>query len=109
MSGGIIGSYWVRLYSGRDGREDLRAHIILLDPTERQNGLIAFYADGVALPAPGPVPPRPSTSYPTMHLPFSAFAEVMDLLRNEKPLIYSWDRFGPFLTTQYEPQGEGES
>ena len=67
-------------------------------------GSCRFFADEVALPA--------SVKRSTVNLsfPVSAYAEVVDLLRNEAPVfLFFQDETGQgMLTTLAEPVGEGE-
>ncbi len=43
-----------------------------------------------------------------MHLPSAMFENVIDILRNEKPINYYFSMGHAFLGTSVEPVGEGE-
>jgi hypothetical protein len=43
-----------------------------------------------------------------MHLPSAMFENVLDVLRNEKPINYYFASAHAFLGTSAEPVGEGE-
>ena len=51
-------------------------------------------------------------SYATLYFHFEDFTNIVDLLRNEKPMKLYYptpgDSFGPYIGTENEPVGEGE-
>ncbi|QFZ20745.1 hypothetical protein [Saccharothrix syringae] len=74
--------------------------------TTNMIGRIIFFKDGA------PVPPNVSLAYgPEIHFPLSRLREVVDTLRQEKPL-YLWldtdSLVGAVGTTDKEPAGEEE-
>lgn len=68
-------------------------------------GRIVFFKDGVA------VPPNASYPEPSIHYPLSRFDDVMNILRQEKPLYLHLNldnKIGTVATSDIEPVGEEE-
>ena len=97
-----VTSYSVLFYGGPEGYQTNRAQIQLSDG----NNVVAWlrfndpgmafendYTDGGII---------------RMHLPSSMFENVIDVLRNEKPLNIYFAQGRGFLGTGAEPAGEGE-
>jgi len=85
---------------------DLKCYVYLYQGTSYQ-GRLAFHEDGSAIPD--------NAAYsgnPTLNYPVSEFANVMEILREEKPLNITLNEangIGTLATSQYEPVGEEES
>jgi len=78
----------------------------LFDQKRQLLGIIAFIPDSEALQKPVDSP----NGHVTMHMHQSRFASVIDMLRNEKPVYFSWWREAESfaLSTSKEPVGEQE-
>jgi hypothetical protein len=48
-------------------------------------------------------------SHPVLHLPSSRLADVLDMLRNEKPVFVGFFQDRGVLSTEEEPIGEAET
>ncbi|MCI4670086.1 MAG: hypothetical protein MRZ79_18255 [Bacteroidia bacterium] len=100
-----IKNYAVRLNGDLTGSGDfLRAQIHLFDVENKLAGIFNFYdtAGGMAGSA------QNSIIKTSMHI--DRLADVVDLLRNEKPIYLGWRGEGEkaFISTSQEPVGEGE-
>src|SRR5262245_16190224 len=105
-----VTSYVAFLYTSANGNANAvpvgnRAAISLLDATSKAVGTIRFWDAGVALPAES----TSNTGVYVGNMPFTAYAAVLDLLRNEKPITWAAITGGSFgqLSTSAEPVGEG--
>lgn len=101
-----IGTYQVRYYGKQEQGEYWRAAIILTDTNGQSIGGIYFHDNIDSLPwHDGPIG---SLTYMFLHP--SRLPDILDLLRNEKPLYFTYDdRFNKTeLSTSAEPVGEGE-
>lgn len=92
----------------QSGPDSLAARIDCLTATGGLAGIVSFHADGTQ------VPPNGTTVGNVIFLrfPLSRFADVVDIVRNERPLALRLDtdtRVGFLATTTDEPAGEGES
>jgi hypothetical protein len=69
-------------------------------------GYVRFHQEGSVIPNDS----ANSTGAIYMHLPIARYVEVMDLLRNESPIYFSYSSQGQraMLATSSEPVGEGE-
>ena len=68
-------------------------------------GEILFYKDGSV------IPPNASTPEPSIHYPLSRFNDVINILREEKPLYLFLNvnkMIGSLATAEIEPAGEEE-
>jgi hypothetical protein len=99
--------YHVLFTGTEDGYLDMRAQIALYIGTTSSKvvGYIRFHDPGMPFPA-----DSQSGQLIIMHQPSAMFANVLDVLRNEKPIYYY---FNPsvgqaFLATTVEPIGEAE-
>ena len=104
-----VSSYLVFLYGGPGGNAGAVAAISLGIPNA--NALLRFYPEAVVLPQNSTVMDvngRPIfyTSYRASQL-----HATVDILRNERPLKFFFrdDTLVSYLTTAYEPVGEGEA
>lgn len=69
------------------------------------NGRIVFFKDSA------PIPPNASYPEPSIHYPLSRFNDVINILREEKPLYLFLNldnKIGILGTTDTEPAGEEE-
>lgn len=95
-----VEKYWVRIYFGSNESTRGKAEIWFKDTSDRSAGRIYFVDSKKGL----------SKDFvdrggnPVIHLPFDMFHDVLDIIRNEKPL-YLGDGF---LSTSDEPVGEAE-
>ena len=106
-----VKSYIVRIWGGTDGdSKDGRARIQLNDDSNTL-GFIYFFDEGKPVPNDfKTVIPQSTQELYSMHLPSSQFASVVDLLRNESPVYFSFlsTTNHALLNTINEPVGEGE-
>jgi len=111
-----IKSYLVSYVAGgQNTQSDYRATIILRDDNDRIVGSLHFYRDPATMPAHDSLTnANTSSAQAHLHYPAEAFPQVIDLLRNEKPvsLLYYWGEDAMAgtgsLETAYEPVGDGE-
>jgi hypothetical protein len=97
-----VTNYHVLFYGGPDGYQTNRAQIALYDG----NSAVAF----VRFNDPGMVFETDFVDggIIRMHLPSTMFENVIDVLRNEKPINVYFTAGRAFLGTSTEPAGEGE-
>jgi hypothetical protein len=99
-----IETYALRVCGGPEGLREpkgVRAQIRLYPEVGTDSYTISFYEE------PYPAPAEVEGGH--MNLPMSAFATVVDILRNEKPVNLIWKRgVGYFLQTDHERVGEGD-
>lgn len=99
-----IKNYKVYFYGGNDGWENARSLITLIGNSNNPVGFIRFYEQKM--------PPAADTNQNnmiTMYLPSAEFANVIDILRNEKPLYINFKQDRGLLATGPEIVGEGEA
>lgn len=98
-----VTQYHILFYGSPDGYQNGRAQIQL------QNGAtvlgwVRFHDPGMTFPA-----DSQSGAMIIMHLPTTMFENVLNVLRNEKPITYYFAAGHAFLGTgSTEPVGEGE-
>src|SRR5262245_55160373 len=100
-----VTQYHVLVYGSPDGYQGLRAQIT---PYDGGNvlGYIRFHDPGM----PFPTDSVDGGGRILMHQPSANFINVLDLLRNEKPITYYFAAGRAFLGTgSTEPVGEGEA
>jgi hypothetical protein len=109
-----LSNYIVFIYTGTTGTPNLppggcRASITLMDTSNPPKGVgyLRFWDLGVAIPA-----DTIQSGIPVGNMPWAAFSAVIDLLRNEKPLVFDGATvpgsvFSQLKTGQGEPVGEG--
>ncbi len=97
-----VTQYHILFYGSSGGYIDCRAQIALYDGANVL-GYVRFHDP--AMPFPND---SDSGSRITMHLPSTMFENVLNVLRNEKPINYYFVSGHAFLGTSTEPVGEGE-
>lgn len=95
--------YSVLFYGSSAGYNNFRAQIQLFNAATPV-GYVRFVVSGAAFPA-----DTESGGVVTMHMPESSYASVIDLLRNEKPLLIYYVGGRAFLgTVSTENTGEDD-
>jgi hypothetical protein len=95
--------YHILFYGSPGGYQDNRAQITLYDDVNVL-GYARFHDPGMPFPN-----DSQSGALITMHLPSAMFENVLDVLRNEKPINYYFASAHAFLgTSTAEPVGESE-
>jgi hypothetical protein len=97
-----VTQYSVLFYGSSDGYQGNRAQIQLSDGATVL-GWVRFHDPGMPFPA-----DSQSGAFIIMHLPSAMFENVIDVLRNEKPLNYYFAASRAFFGTSSEPVGEEE-
>jgi len=97
-----VTQYHILFYGTSDGYQDNRAQIALYDGSNVL-GYVRFHDSGMPFPN-----DSESGGKIIMHLPSSMFENVLNVLRNEKPIKYYFASGRAFLGTSTEPVGEGE-
>ncbi|MBI3942365.1 MAG: hypothetical protein HY326_05075 [Chloroflexi bacterium] len=97
-----VTQYHVLIYGSEGGYQNCRAQIT---PYDGQNvlGYIRFHDPGMAFPN-----DEQSAGKIIMHLPSAMFENVLNVLRNEKPINYYFASGHAFFGTSTEPVGEAE-
>lgn len=99
-----VTGYSVLFYGSQDGYQGMRAQIGLKAPDGKSVAWVRFVDPGMAFPA-----DYESDGIIRMHLPSTVFQNVLDVLRNEKPVrVYFAQNRGFLGTMTPEPVGEGE-
>lgn len=98
-----IKNYHVLFYGSPDGYQTNRAQIALYGPDGKTAAFVRFNDPGMAFEN-----DSQSGSIIRMHLPSAMFQNVLDVLRNEKPVFIYFAQGRGFLSTSKEPVGEGE-
>lgn len=106
-----VKTFNVRIWGGKDGdSQEGRSRIQLNDDTSAL-GFIYFYDEGTVIPndSKTTIPQTTKEQY-SMHLPSAQFGNVIDLLRNESPIYFSFlsTTNHAMLITTNEAVGEGE-
>jgi hypothetical protein len=86
------------------------AAVLLFDAAGKVIAFLRFYVAGVELPA---NELRADLGYPLVSYPASPLGSVVDVLRNEKPIYFTWHDYSPArcfgaVGTSREPIGDGE-
>jgi hypothetical protein len=98
-----VTQYHVLFYGSPDGYQGMRAQITVYDGGTVL-GYVRFHDPGMPFPT-----DSQSGALISMHQPSTMFANVIDVLRNEKPITYYFAAGRAFLGTgSTEPVGEGE-
>jgi hypothetical protein len=97
-----VTQYHVLCYGTPDGYQDNRAQITLYDGS-KVLGYVRFHDAGMPFPN-----DTQSGGMIIMHLPSTMFENVLNILRNEKPINYYFASGHAFLGTSTEPVGEAE-
>lgn len=100
----LVGSYSILFYGGPDGYQTNRAQIQLNAPGGQTVAWVRFNDPGMVFEA-----DYESGGIIRVHLPSSMFAAVLDVLRNEGPVVVYFVGGRAFLGTSAEPVGEGEA
>ncbi len=99
-----IGSYSMLFYGSPSGYQTNRAQIQLVDTNGIVRAWIRFNDPGQFFEN-----DYESGGIIRMHLPSTMLANVIDVLRNEKPVYIYFAAGRAFLGTSAEPIGEGEA
>ena len=99
-----IGSYSILFYGSTSGYQTNRAQIQLKDVKNKVVAWIRFNDPGQFFEN-----DYESNGIIRMHLPSAMFENVIDVLRNEKPVYIYFTAERAFLGTSSEPIGEGEA
>ena len=97
-----VTQYHVLFHGSPNGYQDCRAQIQLSDGANVL-GWVRFHDAGMAFPNDSQTAGRL-----IMHLPSTMFENVLNILRNEKPINYYFASSHAFLGTSTEPVGEAE-
>ncbi len=98
-----VKSYSILFYGGPNGYQTNRAQIQLSDASGKTLAWLRFNDPGMSFES-----DYKSGDIIRMHLPSTMFHNVLDVLRNEKPLYIYFVQNRGFLTTSKEMVGEGE-
>jgi hypothetical protein len=98
-----VKSYSILFYGGPDGYKTNRAQIQLSDAGGKTLAWVRFSDPGMTFEN-----DYQSDGIIRMHLPSAMFSNVLDVLRNEKPVYVRFTQNRGFLSTSKEPVGEGE-
>ena len=98
-----IKKYHILFYGSPEGYQTNRAQIALYGPDGKTAAFVRFNDPDM----------RFENDYERggiirMHLPSTYFQNVLDVLRNEKPVYIYFAQNRGFLSTSKEPVGEGE-
>jgi hypothetical protein len=101
-----ITKYSVTFYGGANGfgePDQMRAIIRLYNGPDLV-GLVRFHDPGMNFSEDHQDP----LGRVQMHMPSAMFLNVLDVLRNERPILLEWWANQSFLSTDNEPVGEAE-
>jgi hypothetical protein len=98
-----VASYSVLIYGSPDGYQTNRAQIQLSGNDGKPLAWLRFNDPGMSFEN-----DYQSDGIIRMHLPSTMFENVIDILRNEKPLNIYFAQNRGFFGTSTEPVGEGE-
>jgi hypothetical protein len=98
-----VASYSLLFYGGPEGYQTNRAQIALSDASGNQLAWLRFNDPGMFYES-----DYESGGIIRMHLPSAMFENVLDVLRNEKPIHVYFAAGRGFLGTSSEPIGEEE-
>lgn len=98
-----VKNYAVRMYGDVQDNQIL-AQVHLFDDHNKMVGGIDFYESSAALPQDSNEP------FLKTSMCIERLSSVVDLLRNEKPIYFSWQSHfhHAYISTTQEPVGEGE-
>jgi hypothetical protein len=104
-----VSTYSVYQFAGAQGFLGIRAYIVIAIPP-RSRALLRFYPDNATIPK--SLIENESSANPnyTVNYPYSQYAGVLDLLRNEKPITFVFEGGTGliYVGTSAEPVGEAE-
>ena len=98
-----VKKYHVLFYGSPEGYQTNRAQITLYDSQDKPVAYVRFNDPGMFFEA-----DYESGGIIRMHLPSGMFENVLDVLRNEKPVYIYFAQNRGFLSTSTEPVGETE-
>ena len=98
-----VSKYHVLFYGSPSGYQTNRAQIALYNTQGKTAAYIRFNDPGMFFES-----DYESSGIIRMHLPSAMFQNVLDVLRNEKPVYIYFVQNRAFLSTSKEPIGEGE-
>jgi len=98
-----VKSYSILFYGGPAGYQTNRAQIQLSDAKGKTIAWLRFNDPGMTFEN-----DYQSDGIIRMHLPSAMFQNVLDVLRNEKPVYIRFTQNRGFLSTSKEPVGEEE-
>ena len=98
-----IKSYHILFYGSPAGYQTNRAQIAVYDANNKTKSYIRFNDPGMFFEN-----DYESGGIIRMHLPSAMFQNVLDVLRNEKPVHIYFAQNRGSLSTSKEPVGEGE-
>ena len=98
-----VKKYHVLFYGSPAGYQTNRAQIALYDNSGKTVAYVRFNDPGMFFES-----DSQSGGRIKMHLPSAMFQNVLDVLRNEKPVYIYFAQGRGFLSTSKEPVGEGE-
>lgn len=98
-----IADYHILVYGGPEGYQTNRAQISLYGADGKTAAFVRFNDPGMAFEN-----DVESGGIIRMHLPSTMFENVLDVLRNEKPVYIYFAQGRGFLSTSKEPVGEAE-
>ena len=98
-----VKKYHILVYGSPSGYQTNRAQIALYGSSGKTVAYIRFNDPGMNFEN-----DSESGGRIKMHLPSTMFQNVLDVLRNEKPVYIYFAQGRGFLSTSTEPVGEGE-
>jgi hypothetical protein len=98
-----VAKYHILFYGSPSGYQTNRAQIALYDDSENTVAYVRFNDPGMFFEN-----DYESDGIIRMHLPSAMFENVLDVLRNEKPIYIYFAAGRAFLATSLEPVGEAE-
>ena len=98
-----VTNYHILFYGSPEGYQTNRAQIALYGSDGKTVAYLRFNDPDMAFEN-----DYESGGQIRMHLPSSMFENVLDVLRNEKPVYIYFAQGRAFLSTSKEPIGEGE-
>ena len=98
-----VKNYHILFYGSPAGYQTNRAQIALFDSANKTRAYIRFNDPGMFFEN-----DSQSGGVIRMHLPSAMFENVLDVLRNEKPVYIYFAQGRGFLSTSKEPVGEAE-
>jgi hypothetical protein len=98
-----ITDYHILFYGSPEGYQTNRAQISLYGADGKTAAFVRFNDPGMAFEN-----DAESGGIIRMHLPSTMFENVLDVLRNEKPVYIYFAQGRGFLSTSKEPVGEAE-
>jgi hypothetical protein len=98
-----ITDYHILFYGSPEGYQTNRAQISLYGADGKTAAFVRFNDPGMAFEN-----DAESGGIIRMHLPSTMFENVLDVLRNEKPVYIYFAQGHGFLSTSKEPVGESE-